>query len=129
MKVSMNWISDFVDLSGLDLSDLIHRFTLSTAEVEEVYELGKDVQGILVGKIIRIEEHPNSKKLHLVTLNLGDSEQTCVCGAPNVRVGMRVPYAPLGASVVGMVIGEASIAGVVSRGVCCSAKELGIADS
>ncbi len=125
----MNWISDFVDLSGLDLSDLIHRFTLSTAEVEEVYELGKDVQGILVGKIIRIEEHPNSKKLHLVTLNLGDSEQTCVCGAPNVRVGMRVPYAPLGASVVGMVIGEASIAGVVSRGMCCSAKELGIADS
>ena len=129
MLVSMNWISDFVDLSGLDLNDLIHRFTLSTAEVEEVYELGTEVRGVVVGKIVKIEEHPNSQKLHLVTLDLGGSEQTCVCGAPNVRVGMRVPFAPLGASVVGMVIGEASIAGVVSRGMCCSAKELGIADS
>ena len=129
MKVSMNWISDFVDLSGLDLNDLIHRFTLSTAEVEEVYELGTEVRDIVVAEVSKVEEHPNSKKLHLVTLNLGGTEQTCVCGAPNVRVGMRVPFAPLGASVVGMVIGEASIAGVVSRGMCCSAKELGIAES
>ena len=60
MLVSMNWISDFVDLSGLDLNDLIHRFTLSTAEVEEVYELGTEVRGVVVGEIVKIEEHPKS---------------------------------------------------------------------
>ena len=104
MRVSMNWIQDFVDLSGLDLNDLIHRFTLSTAEVEDVYELGKEVEGVVVAEITGIEPHPNSKKLHLVTLDTGDHTETCVCGAPNVRIGMRVPFAPLGASVVGLKI-------------------------
>ena len=129
MKVSMNWISEYVDLSGLDLKDLIHRFTLSTAEVEDVYEMGREVSGVVIAEVVRVEPHPNSKKLHLVTVNLGDREDHCVCGAPNVREGMRIPFAPFGASVVGMTIGEASIAGVVSRGMCCSAQELGIADS
>ena len=129
MKVSMNWISEYVDLSGLDLEDLIHRFTLSTAEVEDVYHLGTEINGVVVAEITKIEEHPNSKKLHLLELDLGDHTDRCVCGAPNVRVGMRVPFAPFGASVVGMTIGEATIAGVTSRGMCCSAQELGIADS
>ena len=129
MKVSMNWISDYVDLSGLDLQNLIHRFTLSTAEVEDVYELGTEVNGVLIAEVVKVEPHPNSKKLHLVTVNLGDHEDHCVCGAANVREGMRIPFAPFGASVVGMTIGEASIAGVVSRGMCCSAQELGIAES
>ena len=129
MFVSMNWISDFVDLKGLDLDDLIHRFTLSTAEVEDVYHYGREINGVVVAEITKIEEHPNSKKLHLLELNLGEKTDRCVCGAPNVRVGMRVPFAPFGASVVGMTIGEATIAGVVSRGMCCSAAELGIADS
>ena len=129
MNVSMNWISDYVDLSGLDREELIHRFTLSTAEVEDVYHLGTEINGVVVAEITKIEEHPNSKKLHLLELNLGDHTDRCACGAPNVRVGMRVPFAPFGASVKGMTIGEATIAGVVSRGMCCSAQELGIADS
>ncbi len=129
MNVSMNWISDYVDLSGLDREELIHRFTLSTAEVEEVYHLGTEINGVVVAGIKKIEDHPNSKKLHLLELDLGDRTDRCVCGAPNVRVGMRVPFAPFGASVVGMTIGEATIAGVISRGMCCSAAELGIADS
>ncbi len=129
MNVSMNWISDYVDLSGLDREELIHRFTLSTAEVEEVYRLGTEINGVVVAEIKTIEDHPNSKKLHLLELDRGDHTDRCVCGAPNVRVGMRVPFAPFGASVVGMTIGEATIAGVVSRGMCCSAAELGIADS
>ena len=129
MNVSMNWISDYVDLSGLDIEDLIHRFTLSTAEVEDVYHYGAEINGVVVAEITKIEEHPNSKKLHLLELDLGDRTDRCVCGAQNVRVGMRVPFAPLGASVVGMTIGEATIAGVKSCGMCCSAQELGIADS
>lgn len=129
MNVSMNWISDYVDLSGLDREELIHRFTLSTAEVEEVYRLGTEINGVVVAEITKIDAHPNSQKLHLLELDLGDKTDRCVCGAQNVRVGMRVPFAPFGASVKGMTIGEATIAGVVSRGMCCSAQELGIADS
>ena len=64
MKVSMNWISDYVDLSGLDLNDLIHRFTLSTAEVEEVYEMGVEKREIVVsyevGDTVRILDGPLS---------------------------------------------------------------------
>ena len=129
MYVSMNWISEYVDLTGLDREELIHRFTLSTAEVEDVYHYGTEINGVVVAEITKIDEHPNSKKLHLLELNLGDHTDRCVCGAPNVRVGMRVPFAPLGASVKGMTIGEATIAGVKSCGMCCSAAELGIADS
>ncbi len=129
MNVSMNWISEYVDLTGLDREELIRRFTLSTAEVEEVYHYGTEINGVLVAEITKIDEHPNSKKLHLLELNLGDHTDRCVCGAPNVRVGMRVPFAPLGASVKGMTIGEATIAGVKSCGMCCSAAELGIADA
>lgn len=127
MKVSMNWISDYVDLNGLDIDELIHRFTLSTAEVEEIEHKGEEVNGVIVAEIVKIEDHPNSKKLHLLELNTGNGTDRCVCGAPNVRVGMRIPFAPFGASVVGMTIGEATIAGIVSRGMCCSAQELGIA--
>ena len=66
MLISMNWINDFVDLSGLDLPKLIHQFTLSTAEVEDVYTMGADIQDVVVAKILSVEHHPNSKKLHLL---------------------------------------------------------------
>ncbi len=58
MLISMNWIGDFVDLSGLDLPGLIQRFTLSTAEVEEVMEMGRDLRDVVAGKILSVEHHP-----------------------------------------------------------------------
>ena len=60
MYISMNWIGDFVDLSGLDLEALIHRFTLSTAEVEDVYQKGEDLRDVVAGKILSVENHPVS---------------------------------------------------------------------
>ena len=66
MLISMNWIQDFVDLSGLDLDQLIQRFTLSTAEVEEVFHKGRDIEKVVAGKILSVDKHPNSKKLHLL---------------------------------------------------------------
>ena len=91
MFLSMNWISDFVDLSGLDKPELIHQFSLSTAEVEnDIFFKGSDISGIVVAEIKSVEEHPESKKLHLLKVDAGDSELTdVVCGAPNVRVGMK----------------------------------------
>ena len=93
MLISMNWIQDFVDLDGLDLEALIRRFTLSTAEVEEIIYKGKDVCGVVTARIEHVEKHPDSKKLHLLRVNTGESVVDCVCGAPNVAVGMKVPFA------------------------------------
>ena len=126
MLISMNWIKDFVDLSGLDLPKLIHQFTLSTAEVEDIYTMGADLKDVVVAKILSVEDHPNSKKLHLLKVDAGDKIYDCVCGAPNVREGMIVPFAREGGKVGGMDIVCASIAGCESHGMCCSEKELGI---
>jgi len=128
MLISMNWISEFTDLNGVDIKELINRFTLSTAEVEDVYEMGKNIKDVVVGKIIEISDHPNSKKLHLVKVDIGTEVVEAVCGAPNIFVGALVPFAKLGGRVGDLEIKEASIAGVVSRGMCCSEKELGISD-
>ena len=127
MLLSMNWIGDFVDLTGLDKKALIHRFTLSTAEVEDVIEKGNDTYGVIVAEIASIENHPSSKKLHLLKINTGAPELVdCVCGAPNVRVGMRVAFATAGGSVAGHAISEATVGGYPSCGMCCSEAELGI---
>ncbi len=128
MLISMNWISEFTDLSGINLRELIGRFTLSTAEVEEIHELGKNISNVVVGKIIEINDHPNSKKLHLVKVDIGTEVVGCVCGAPNVFVGAIVPFAKLGGQVGDLEIKEAKIAGEISHGMCCSEKELGISE-
>lgn len=128
MYISMNWISEFTDLSGINLKELIGRFTLSTAEVEEIHELGKNIKDVVVGKIIEINDHPNSKKLHLVKVDIGSEVVGCVCGAPNVFVGAIVPFAKLGGRVGDLEIMEAKIAGEISHGMCCSEKELGISE-
>ena len=126
MLVSMNWVRDFVDLDGLDLEALIRRFTLSTAEVEEVVHKGEDTKGIVVGKILTVEKPPASKKLHLLKVDAGAGVLDVVCGAPNVRPGMHVAFAPAGAVVGGMEIQKAAIAGFESNGMCCSERELGL---
>ena len=128
MLVSMNWIQDFVDLNGYNLEELIKKFTLSTAEVEEIYFLGKDTYGIVVAEIEEVIEHPNSKKLHLLKVNDGEGIKKCVCGAQNVRVGMKVAFARVGAMIKGKEIKETEILGYMSEGMCCSEEELGISD-
>lgn len=125
----MNWIGDFVDLSGLDLEALIHRFTLSTAEVEEVFHPGADLKDVVAGKILSVEPHPDPKKhIRLLKVDAGDQIYDVVCGAPNVREGMIVPFVKEGGRVAGQDITCAKIAGCESHGMCCSQRELGISD-
>ncbi len=124
----MNWISDFVDLSGLDKKAHIRNFTLSTAEVEDIIEKGADTHGVVVAKILSVENHPDSKKLHLLKVDKGDEVVDIVCGAPNVREGMKVALATSGGAVSGHPIAPAKIAGFTSYGMCCSEAELGISD-
>ncbi len=130
MLLSMNWISDFVDFSGLDKLKLINQFSLSTAEVEnDIYMKGSDISGIVVAEIKSVENHPDSKKLHLLKVDAGDGSLTdVVCGAPNVRVGMKTAFARVGAKIGDITITPRPLAGYDSFGMCCSEKELGISD-
>lgn len=131
MFISMNWISDFVDLSGIDKLKLINKFSLSTAEVEnEIFHKGSDIDGIVVAEIKSVEPHPESKKLHLLKVDIGASELIdVVCGAPNVRVGMKTAFAKLGARVGEITIAPRKLAGYTSNGMCCSEREIGISDA
>ena len=130
MFLSMNWISDFVDLSGLDKLELIHKFSLSTAEVEnDIFFKGADISGIVVAEIKSVENDPDSKKLHLLKVDAGDGELTdVVCGAPNVRVGMKTAFAKVGAQIGEITIAPRKLAGFTSNGMCCGEAEIGISD-
>lgn len=130
MFLSMNWISDFVDLSGLDKLQLIHQFSLSTAEVEnEIFMKGSDIKGIVAAQIRSVAPHPDSKKLHLLKVDAGGSTLIdVVCGAPNVREGMKTAFAPVGAQIGDITIAPRDLAGYTSYGMCCSEKEIGLSD-
>ncbi|HAJ77621.1 MAG TPA: phenylalanine--tRNA ligase subunit beta, partial [Clostridiales bacterium] len=128
MKISLNWINDFVDLSGVNYAELIKKFTLATAEVEDMYDVGKDISGVIVAKVVKCEDHPNSNHLHVLKVDTGSEVVDCICGAPNVREGMLVAFAKVGAKVIGGEIKETTIAGFPSKGMCCSKEELGLAE-
>ena len=128
MRVSINWIKDFVDLSGVNIDDLIYKFTMGVAEVEGVEYKGKDISNVVVGQILSVENVPNSKKLHLLKVDTKDEILQIVCGASNVRVGLKTPLAKIGAKLGDVTIGKATLAGVESFGMCCGGDEIGISD-
>lgn len=129
MKISLNWIKDYVDLEGIDIKELWYRFTMSTAEVEEVEFVGQDIQNVVVGKVLSVVPHPESKKLKITQVDSGDGILQIVCGAPNVTEGILVPLAKIGGSVKKLPeLGKVKLVGIESFGMLCSASELGISD-
>lgn len=128
MKVSINWIKDFLDLSNVDIEKAISKFTMSVAEVEGIEYKGKDIEGVITAKILEVEPVPNSKKLHLLKVDAGSETLQIVCGAPNVRVGLVTALAKVGAKLGEINIGKAKLAGIDSYGMCCGGDEIGISD-
>lgn len=128
MFISINWIKDFVDLDGIDVEKLIYKFTMSTAEVEGIEIKGKDIDGVKVAKIVSVEDVENSKKLHKLMVDTGKETIQVICGAPNVKEGLKVAFAGIGSKVQGIEIAKANLAGYDSFGMCLSEKELGISD-
>lgn len=128
MFISINWIRDFVNLDGIDIKDLIYKFTMSTAEVEGIIEYGKNTRDVVVAKVLSVENVENSKKLHKLVVDIGDKKVNCICGAPNVKEGIKVAFAKEGSLVNGLSITKTTIAGHESSGMCLSEKELGISD-
>ncbi len=134
MQISINWLNEFVDLSDKEPAQIAHELTMSGLEVEAVEELKPKFSNIKTVKIEKIDNHPNSDRLHLVTVNIGSGLKTVVCGAQNIKEGQIVPYASVGSQVLDRKSGEtftltpAVIRGVESQGMLCSADELGVAD-
>lgn len=126
MKISINWIKEFVNLDGITPEELIRRFNLATAEIEGYEIKGKDTYNVVFGKILEVKNHPESNHLHILKVDVGKEVLQIVCGAPNVRVGMVTAVALVGGCVAGHKINPAKLVGVDSYGMCCSAFELGI---
>ena len=134
MQVSVNWLNEFVDLSNVEDSQLAHELTMSGLEVEGMEEVKPKFTNIITVKIEKIDNHPNSDHLHLVTVNTGSGLKTVVCGAQNIKEGQIVPYASVGSKVLDRKTGDmftltpAVIRGVESQGMLCSADELGVSE-
>jgi len=126
MKISLNWLNEFVDLSGITIEDIDKRVNAMCCEIEEIKEVGKDTEGVVFGKILEVKEHPESDHLHILKVDIGKEVLQIVCGAPNVREGMITLVATVGGKVCGQKMKPAKLAGVESFGMCCSEAELGI---
>ena len=126
MKILYSWLKDFIELD-LSPEELAKKLTDLGIEVASLETTGADFEGVHVAQIIKIEDHPNSDHLHLVTLDKGNGvTQRVVCGAPNVAVGQKVPLAKVGARLGKIVLKPAVIRGVESEGMICSSDELGL---
>ncbi len=134
MKVSLNWLKDYVNIS-LSSKELAERLTMSGNEVGRIDVVGGTWEHVFVGQVTALDKHPNADRLKLATIDLGTESITVVTGAPNLEVGQKVPFAKVGARLIDGHTGEvaelkpAKIRGVRSEGMACSEKELGISDS
>jgi len=132
VKVSLDWISDFVDLSGIDPETIADRLTMSTAEVEDFEVVRRAVDGVVISEVVSVKpiaggESADGAKNQLATVDCGAGRFTTVCGAPNLREGMKSPFAPAGVTLAeGVKIGVSEVSGQKSQGVLCSPRELGM---
>ena len=132
MLVPLSWIRDFTPVDA-PVPDLVSALNQLGLEVEGVEQPGAEITGVRVARVLGVEKHPDADKLQLVDIETGSGETRVVCGAPNVVPGMVVPYAGSGATLPGpdggrFVLERRKIRGVVSDGMLCSAKELGLGD-
>ena len=133
MKLSLNWLSDFIDLSDVPVEEIVRELTLRTCEVEEHFTVYDHLDSVVLARVLEQDKHPNADRLSLCKVDAGTETLQIVCGAPNVAADMYVPLAKVGARLpladgnlleikVGKIRGEAS------HGMLCSPKELGLVE-
>lgn len=129
MLVSKNWLTDYVDLpKNITPEQLLEDITVKSVEVEEIKDLAKSFEGIIVGEILEVKPHPNADKLQVAIVNDGKKQLNIVCGAPNIAAGQKVPLATLGTFMpaLGFIIEEREMRGEKSQGMLCAADEIGM---
>lgn len=130
MKISLNWLADYVELPAT-ADELAKMLTMAGLEVEGVERLGEGLDGVLVGQVLSSEKHPNAEKLSCTKVDAGPTLGTLdiVCGAKNYKVGDKVPVATVGTKLPnGTKIEKAALRGVDSFGMLCSSRELGLTE-
>ena len=134
MKVPLSWLADYVGIT-LPVDALAHRLSMAGAEVEAIERSGDWGDLVRVGLVTAVEPHPDADRLRLATVDYGGAEpQTVVCGAPNVATGQKIAFALEGAALIDAHSGQtrtlkkSKIRGVVSSGMVCSERELGLSD-
>ena len=130
MKISLGWIAEWVDLSGEAPERLAELLSLHTAEVEGVEHTGAAIADVLVGEVVECGRHPDADKLSVTRVTVGSGEPVpVVCGASNVRAGLKIAFAPVGSRLPGdLKIKKAKLRGQVSEGMICSTRELELGD-
>ncbi|MCM1053367.1 MAG: phenylalanine--tRNA ligase subunit beta [Ruminococcus sp.] len=130
MLISCNKLKSHIKNSeNIDWLNIWDTFTIRTAEVEGVKVVGNTFDNVVVAEILECEEHPDSDHMHVLKVDCGeDAPIQVVCGAPNVRVGLKTAYVKVGGHIDGMEIKARPLRGALSNGMCCSGRELGISD-
>lgn len=123
--ISLNWVKDYIDIENEDLNELAVKITKAGVNVEKV--ISKRINNLVIGKVISCEMHPDSDHLHICMVDTGSETLQIVCGAPNVREGLKVIVALPGAILPGnFEIKKGTIRGVESNGMLCALFELGV---
>ena len=128
MKLSLNWLKDYIDIE-MPINELSHLLTMAGLEVEGIEPAGQSLDDIIVAKISEVEDHPKADSLSVCRIDIGKETVQVVCGAPNLEVGLHVPFLPAGGSLPnGMVIKEGKFRGVLSQGMLLAEDEMGLTD-
>ncbi len=129
MKVPVSWLKEYVDFEDT-IEGLADKLTFAGLEVEAIETIGSDFSGVVVGEVINVEPHPGADKLRMCTVEYGTEEtMRVVCGAPNVEVGGKYPFAPVGTTLpCGITLKKAKIRGEVSMGMLCAKDELDLGE-
>ncbi|HHB0833657.1 TPA: phenylalanine--tRNA ligase subunit beta [Acinetobacter baumannii] len=129
MKISENWLRTWVN-PAIDSDTLSDQLTMLGLEVDELALVAKPFTGVVVGEVLTVEQHPDADRLRVTTVNIGSGEPLqIVCGAPNVRAGMKAPVATIGAILPGdFKIKKGKLRGVESQGMLCGASEIDLED-
>jgi phenylalanyl-tRNA synthetase beta chain len=128
MIVTKSWLQEWIDLDGLSTDEIAKTFNAIGLEVDRIHEY-RVPKKIVFGHVIECEKHPDADKLNVCKVDIGTSIRQIVCGASNVRAGLKVVVATIGAEMPGgLVIKPVKLRGVESEGMICSASEIGLPD-
>ena len=129
MRISLQWLSEWIGGPLPAPKELAARLTMAGLEIEGVEAAAPPLPGVIVGEIVERVKHPNADTLSVCQVNTGSEIVQIVCGAPNARAGMKAPLATVGAKLPGgMEIKQARLRGVESFGMLCSARELALSE-
>lgn len=126
--ISLEWVSDYIDIKDQDLKELAVKITRAGINVEKV--ISNNIENLVIGQVISCIPHPNSDHMHVCQVDVGKTEPVqIVCGAPNVKAGIKVIVALEGAKLPGGVIKNTQLRGVDSNGMICALCEIGLEEN